>query len=69
MTNGSKARALPLVVAMTLVGLVACVDSPTGPQVKGKRALRDTTIVEGDTTLCRSGWQIMGGRVVCNPEQ
>jgi hypothetical protein len=62
-------RLLALAAGLLLIGTVACVDSPTGPQVKGKRSLRDTTVLEGDSTLCRSGWHISGNRVVCNAEQ
>jgi hypothetical protein len=64
----SKIRLLPLAIAMTLVGAVACADSPTSPQVSGKRSLRDTTVVQGDSTVCRNGYIVHGGRIVCLPE-
>jgi len=65
----SKTRLMPFLAAVILVGAVACVDSPTSPQVKGKRSVRDTTVVSGDSTACRSGWVIMNGRIICNQEQ
>ena len=69
MNNVAKSRLLPLLGATILIGAVACVDSPTAPRVTGKRSLRDTTVLQGDSALCRSGWSIQTGRIVCNPEQ
>jgi hypothetical protein len=68
MNATSKVRLLPLAIAMILVGAVACVDSPTSPQVSGKHSMRDTTVVEGDSTLCRNGFLVVSGRIICNPE-
>lgn len=64
----SKNRLLPLAIALTLVAAVACVDSPTSPQAAGKRSMRDTTVLEGDSTECRTGWSVSNGRIVCNAE-
>jgi hypothetical protein len=61
-----KSRLLALVSAVSLVTLVACADSPTSPTPHGARAPRDTTVAWGDTLLCRSGYEIQGGKVVCN---
>lgn len=69
MNELSKARIKPLIAMIALIGLAACESSFTSPQVTGKRAQRDTTVAMGDTINCRSGWQITGGRVVCNPNQ
>lgn len=70
MPNSTKSRLLPLIGAIMVVGAVACVDSPTSPQVKGKRSLRDTTVIVGtDTVTCRNGYIIFNGRVVCTGEQ
>jgi hypothetical protein len=63
----SKTRTFSLLAAILTVITVACADAATAPEVQGERSVRDTTaIVQGDTTLCRSGWQTVGGRVVCN---
>ena len=63
----SKTRTLSLLAAVLTIVTVACADSATAPQVKGDRSVRDsTTFIQGDTTLCRSGWHTVGGRVVCN---
>ena len=69
MNNVLKTRVLSLIGAFVLIGAVACIDSPTSPNVNGKHAARDTTLIAGDTAACRSGWTIIIGRVVCNPEQ
>lgn len=64
-----KTRILPTIGAIIAIGAVACVDSPTSPQVTGKRALRDTTVIIGtDTVTCRSGFHIVNGRVVCSEQ-
>lgn len=65
MHNVSKSRLFTVLGAIILTGAIACADSPTAPQIQGKRSVRDTTVVEGDSTLCRSGFIIMGGRIVC----
>jgi len=66
MNVATKSRLVALFSAVTLVTLVACADSPTSPTPRGVRAARDTTVIQGDTTLCRSGYVIQGGKVVCN---
>jgi hypothetical protein len=67
MTVSPKSRLLSLVAAVAIVATVACVDSPTAPQVNGDRASLDTTtFVQGDSTECRSGYTIFNGRIVCN---
>jgi hypothetical protein len=63
-----KSRVLSLLGALALVTTVACADSSTAPQPSGKRSLRDTTVLQGDSTLCRSGYSVINGRIVCNPE-
>ena len=69
MNINRKSRLFTLVAGLLLIGSVACIDSPLAPQVKGKRSVRDTSAQGGDSTLCRSGWQQVGGRIVCNEEQ
>jgi hypothetical protein len=64
----TKARVFSLLGAVTLISAVACADATTEPHAIGKRSLRDTTTLEGDSTLCRNGWQIQQGRIVCNDE-
>ena len=68
MNSVTKSRVLALLGAVALVSIVACADSSTEPVVTGARAARDTTtgFIPGDTSECRSGWTIMGGRYVCN---
>jgi hypothetical protein len=66
MTVATKSRIFALFNAITLVTIIACADSPTSPEPRGARAPRDTAIVEGDTALCRSGYEIQSGKVVCN---
>jgi hypothetical protein len=66
MNISTKSRLLALLAAMALITAAACADSTTAPMPRGARAARDTMIAEGDTTLCRSGWQIIYGKVVCN---
>ena len=60
----TKTRVLSLLGAVTLITAVACADS-TAPQAAGKRSMRDTTVLEGDSTLCRNGWTESSGRIVC----
>lgn len=64
-----KFRILTLGVAMLAIATVACADSTTAPRVTGQRSLRDSTVLQGDSTVCRSGWYPLNGRIVCNPEQ
>jgi hypothetical protein len=67
MNSVTKSRVLALCGAVVLVSIVACADSPTQPPVTGARAPRDTTaFIPGDTTECRAGWHIVGGRYVCD---
>jgi hypothetical protein len=63
-----KTRILSLLGAATLTTAIACADS-TAPQAAGTHPLRDTTVLQGDSTLCRNGWEIVDGRIVCNEEQ
>lgn len=66
MNTDSRFRLLAFAGALILVSAVACTNSVTDPAVAGERAARDTTTgFENDSTLCRSGWVIMGGRTVC----
>jgi phenylalanyl-tRNA synthetase alpha subunit len=62
----AKARVLSLLGAILVVTTVACADATTTPQPHGARAARDTTVIQGDTTLCRTGWVVVSGRYVCN---
>ena len=64
--NAIKSRILAVVSAVTLITIVACADAPTSPTPRGVRAAKDSTGIQGDTTLCRSGWLIDNGKVVCN---
>ncbi len=64
-----RLRLNAVLVGVLLVALTACVDTLTAPPTPGKRALRDTTAVEGDPSLCRSGYHIINGRVVCDGDQ
>ena len=64
----TKSRLLSLLGATIAFTAVACADSATAPTPRGARAPRDTTVVQGDTTLCRSGWTIIDSRYVCNGE-
>lgn len=63
----TKSRLLSLAGACVAIATVACVDAPTAPQRAGTKAVRDS-IPYSDTLLCRSGWSITGGRVVCRDE-
>lgn len=46
------------------VAAIAC-STPTAPTVANKKpATKDLA----DTLECRSGWTVVQGRVVCNPE-
>jgi hypothetical protein len=61
-------RALPVAFAVTLVSTVACADMPSSPApILGTKATRDSIPpLEGDSTACRFGYVLIGGRVVCN---
>jgi hypothetical protein len=64
MSHARIPRALCVLAAVVLTAIVGCVDAPTGPQaIRGAKAPRDT--VEGDSTACRSGYNIVLGRIVC----
>ena len=65
----ARTRALVVVAAALSTALTACVDTVAAPLTPGKRALKDTTGFVGDSTLCRSGYHIINGRIVCNAEQ
>ena len=54
-----------VVLFASAVVAVAC-STPTAPTAVNnkKPSLKDLT----DTLECRSGWTIVNGRVVCNPE-
>jgi hypothetical protein len=67
MNTLSKSRLVSLVGACLLVSGVACIDAPTAPKVSGRIAARDT-VVTGDSTLCRNGYIIYGGRIICRDE-
>jgi hypothetical protein len=65
-----SARVVPsrlsrVVLVVAAVALTACADRLLSPApVNGRtKAARD---IEGDTTLCRTGWSVMDGRYVCN---
>lgn len=64
-----KSRVFSLLGAVVLVTTLACADtSITGPTPAGAKAARDTTTgFLGDTVMCRGGWSIQSGRVVCDP--
>jgi hypothetical protein len=50
------------------VATVACtgVTSPDNQVNIKKRALKDTIVIEGDTSdFCRSGWHVINGRWTC----
>ena len=60
--------ALRIVLFLATLATAACVDASTAPvtsPVEG-RAVRDTTVIDGDSTQCRSGFVIINGRVVCD---
>lgn len=67
MNVAMKSRLFALFGAATLITMVACSDSPTSPTPSAARASRDTTVGD-DPSLCRSGWEIQSGKVVCNKE-
>jgi hypothetical protein len=67
----SSAAAVRLLVLTAAVAAVACTQSPTAPPapVRGTKASRDTVPLEGDSTLCRSGYITINNRIVCkDPE-
>jgi hypothetical protein len=66
MNVSMKSRVIALLGAIALVAAAACADSATAPTVTGARAPRDTTVAGGDTSLCRSGFTVISGKVVCN---
>lgn len=62
-----KSRIFSLLGAVVLISTLACADSATAPTPAGAKAPRDTTTgFIGDTMMCRSGWSIIDGRIVCN---
>lgn len=66
MSIPSRAARLALVLTAVLT-LAACDAALTEPSPTMRAAGR--VAHEGDDTLtCRSGWQVVGGRYVCNPE-
>lgn len=67
--RNARTRVLLFGACLSLAALTACVDTLTSPLPAGKRAMKDTTVIDGDSTLCRSGYTIIGGRIVCNSEQ
>ena len=64
----AKSRVFSLVGAVVLVATLACADtSITAPTPDAAKAARDTTTAFlGDAINCRSGWDVIGGRVLCN---
>jgi hypothetical protein len=67
--RSARKRVLAILAGAVITTLAACVDTVTSPPIPGKRALKDTTVIEGDSTLCRSGYHIVGGRIVCLGDQ
>jgi len=73
MSGSIARRAWQLSVSAAIATLVAACaadvtsPAPTAGTVSAPRspALHDG--IQGDTTLCRSGWQTIDGRYVCNP--
>ena len=65
----SKSHALRrLFLFVTLTGaLAACVRDFTAPTPVQRKATRDS--VQGDSTLCRSGFTVIDGKIVCNEMQ
>ena len=63
----AKSRLFSLLGAVVLISTLACADSATAPSPSGAKAARDTTTgFIGDTLMCRSGYTIQEGRIVCN---
>jgi hypothetical protein len=64
-------RVLQLGTAAAIATLIAaCSSDVTAPNrasvgVTQRSAVHDD--IQGDTTLCRSGWVVVAGRYVCNP--
>jgi hypothetical protein len=60
-------RPIILLAAAALTMIAACTDMTAPTPVTGPAAVRDTIPpVEGDSTLCRSGYHIIGGRIICD---
>ena len=57
-----------IAVSLALVGaaLIAACDTPTQPQPRAARVTQFAKI-DGDTTLCTHGWQVVQGAYQCNP--
>jgi len=64
MSKLAAARRLALFALLT-GGLAACQRDITAPApLKTAKATRDS--IEGDSTLCRSGFIIASGKIICN---
>ena len=63
-----RTRFLTLAGALAAIGAITACDTPTDPTAMRSVASVGARI-EGDTLNCRSGWQIINGRYVCNGEQ
>lgn len=74
MSSPIARRALQLALSGAIAALIAaCSADVTAPAPSPRTASAPQSPathdgITGDTTLCRSGWQTIDGRYVCNPE-
>lgn len=65
MNRRRAALRLALVFSATLA-IAACADAPSQPEVLPADGTLMNDGIDGDSTTCRSGYQVINGKVVCN---
>jgi hypothetical protein len=70
MKTSSQRIAVRIVMFVALTAGAACADSIAAPRpVAGRRAAHDTIPPNmGDTILCKGGYTIIFGRIVCSEQ-
>ena len=67
--SGPKHRRFTLVLGVLSTAAIAACDShPTQPSVPLARHQVPKAAIGGDTASCHSGWSVIDGVYVCNPE-
>jgi len=66
----SFARRLLVLASLVVAGttVAACAAEPTAPRpsAPAEEFTAPASRIEGDTLQCRSGWNVVNGRYVCN---
>lgn len=62
----ARKQLVRLAIIIAAIGAIACADAMTASAVN-KRG-KPTADLTGDSTLCRSGFAIVDGRIICNEQ-